>query len=140
MGDSVLKLVKNKRILAVVLLALLGIALILVSSRGNGEDTNRKEKETSLAEYREALEAEIASLCSSVEGVGKCRVIITFERGEETVYKGTSVIEVRPPKVKGVIIACRGADKDAVRAELTDMMTALFDIGSNRVAISKLNS
>jgi stage III sporulation protein AG len=56
------------------------------------------------------------------------------------VYKGSSVVERKPPKVKGVTIACRGADSDGVRSQLTEMMTALFDIGSNRVAILKLNS
>ena len=131
---------KNKKVLCVALIAVLGIVLIFASSYGEKEDVRDKEEKTSLDEYKERLENEIASLCSAVDGVGKCKVIISFERGEQTVYRGSSVIEVKPPEIKGVIIACRGADNDTVRLQLIDMMTALFDIGSNRVAISKLNS
>ena len=123
-----------------VFIAVLGIVLILASSYGENDKKQKEEKAVSLDEYREFMESEIASLCSSVSGVGKCRVFITFERGEETVYKGSSIVEKKPPQVKGVMIVCKGADSDNVRGQLTDMMTALFDIGSNRVAILKLNS
>ncbi len=131
---------KNKKILAVALIAAFGILLILASSHGEKEASHTQTEKISLEEYKSDMENEISALCSSVSGVGKCRVFITFERGEETVYKGSSVVETRPPKVKGVMIACRGAESDGVRNQLTDMMTALFDIGSNRVAILKLNS
>ena len=133
--------VKNKKILTVALVAVLGIFLI-ASSASHGESVASSEgaEQISLEEYKSNMENEISSLCSSVSGVGKCRVYISFARGEETVYKGSSVVEIKPPQVDGVVIACRGAESDGVRSELTDMMTALFDIGSNRVAILKLNS
>lgn len=134
-------IVRSKKALTVALVAIVGILLIaLSSSRGESEASYGEGGEISLEEYKINMENEISSLCSSVSGVGKCRVYITFERGEETVYKGSSVVETKPPKVKGVMIACRGADIDGVRSQLTEMMTALFDIGSNRVAILKLNS
>ena len=93
-----------------------------------------------LDEYREQLESEVAALCSSVSGVGKCRVFITFERGAASTYRGSSVIETKPPLVLGVSVVCSGGDSDRVRSELTDMLTALFSIGSNRVSVLKLNS
>ena len=133
-------MLKNKKLLLVALIAVVGILLITLSSHGESGDSDSLQRDISLEEYKLNMENEISSLCSSVSGVGKCRVYITFERGEETVYKGSSVVETKPPKVKGVMIACRGADDDGVRSQLTEMMTALFDIGSNRVAILKLNS
>ena len=117
----------------------LGIILIFISS-SFAKSEDKGSGEITLDEYKDRLEEEIASICSDVDGVGKCRVFITLERGEQNVYKGTSVIETKPPKVLGVTVICRGANSDTVRAELTDMLTALFDIGSNRVAILKLNS
>ncbi len=117
----------------------IGIILIFVSS-SFGKSEDKSADGITLDEYKIRLEEEIASICSDVSGVGKCRVFITLERGEQNVYKGSSVIETKPPKVLGVTVVCRGADSDYVRAELTDMITALFDIGSNRVAILKLNS
>jgi stage III sporulation protein AG len=45
--------------------------------------------------------------------------------------------ESRPPLVLGVTVVCSGGDSDHVRARLTEMITALFDIPSNRVAVLK---
>ena len=115
----------------------IGILLIVISSFGRG-DVKESEAE-SLSEYKKRLEGEIASLCSDVDGVGKCKVFITFERGEQNTYKGSLVTESKPPKILGVTVICRGAGSDEVRRELTEMLTALFDIGSNRVAVLKLN-
>ena len=131
---------KNQKILLSLLLAVLGVALIFSSSLGSSDKQDDGKDEKSLEEYGTELEEELRSLCASVDGVGKCRVFITFERGEERVYKGSSLIEVKPPQVQGVTVVCRGADNDTVRCRITEMITALFDIGSNRVAVMKLNS
>lgn len=130
---------ENKNFRRAAIMIALGIILIFISS-SFAKSEDKGSGEITLDEYKERLEDEIASICSDVDGVGKCRVFITLERGEQNVYKGTSVIETKPPRVLGVTVICRGANSDTVRAELTDMLTALFDIGSNRVAILKLNS
>ena len=130
---------KNKKALGVVLLLLLGIFLLIFSSI-DPSLSEGSESVGSLEEYKSRLEAELGELCSSVNGVGRCRVTVTFERGEERVYKGSTLIESKPPKVMGVTVVCKGADSDLVRAELVSMMSALFDIGSNRIAVLKLNS
>ena len=122
------------------LLILLGLILILSSSFSEDAKNENRNEIITLDEYKQRLEEEIRELCSSVDGVGKCRVTVTFERGEQNVYKGSSVIETKPPKVQGISVVCRGADSDRVRIQLTELLTALFDIGSNRVAILKLNS
>ena len=122
------------------LLILLGLILILSSSFSEDAKNENRNEIITLDEYKERLEEEIRELCSSVDGVGKCRVTVTFERGEQNVYKGSSVIETKPPRVQGISVVCRGADSDRVRIQLTELLTALFDIGSNRVAILKLNS
>ena len=121
----------------VVLLFALGIMLIAISG-ATGNDT--VENVPSLAQYKAELEDEVENMCSSVRGVGKCRVMITFERGEENTYKGSSLIESKPPKVMGISVVCRGADSPEVTRALVDMLTALFDIGSNRISVLKLNS
>jgi len=131
---------RNKKSLLPLLLAVLGVALIFFSSFGGADKQDDGKEEKSLDEYKAELEEEIRSLCASVDGVGKCKVFITFERGEERVYKGSTLIEVKPPQVQGVTVVCRGADNDTVRCRITEMITALFDIGSNRVAVLKLNS
>ena len=120
-----------------VLLLLIGAVIIAAAISTSGAENT--EGEISLDEYRAALEREVSELCSSVDGVGKCKVFITFERGAQSSYKGSNLIECKPPRVLGVSVVCKGADSDRVRTELSNMLTALFDIGYNRVAIMKLN-
>ena len=64
--------------------------------------------------------------------------MITFERGEERTYKGSQIIETKPPRVLGVSVLCEGGASDRVRAEITEMLCALFDIGANRVSVLPL--
>lgn len=124
----------RKKLLALVAVFLLGILLIALPLSGVKEETG---SEDTLSEYRLELEEEVASLASAVKGVGKCRVLITFERGAQNTYKGGELVETRPPLVLGVTVVCDGADSDHVRVRLTEMLTALFDIPSSRVAVLK---
>ena len=127
----------NKKLSAVILLAALGIMLVAISGASKNDDAVIA---TSLAQYKAELEDELQNMCQSVKGVGKCRVMITFERGEENTYKGSSLVESKPPRVMGVSVICKGADSVEVTRALVDMITALFDIGSNRISVLKLNS
>ena len=139
MNKSVISFFKeNKRARLFLILLIFGIGLMLASS-AFGTEKQQKAGE-SLDEYRARLESELADICSDVEGVGRCKVFITFERGAQSTYKGSLLLESKPPKVLGVTVICRGADSDFVRSELVSMLTALFDIGSNRIAVLKLNS
>lgn len=128
---------RNKKGVFIAFLFILGAIMLLLSSR-TAEPADNGGSQT-LAEYKARLEEELADICSSVDGVGRCRVTVSFERGEEREYKGSTLIGSRPPKVLGVSVVCIGADSDAVRAEIIGMMSALFDIGTNRIAVLKLN-
>ena len=120
-----------------VLLVLVGILLVALPEGDKNEENGAYE--LTLTEYKAWLEGELSDMCHSVRGVGKCRVMITFLRGEENTYKGSLLVESKPPRVLGVTVICEGADSSSVRANLTEMICALFDIGSNRVAILKLD-
>ena len=138
--NSALACIKdNKKAVGIIVLFFLG-AILLAFSAAGGEKNAGKESVDSLAEYKVALEEELARLCSSVEGVGRCTVTVSFERGEEKLYKGSTLIETKPPRVMGITVVCSGADSDGVRAALTSMLSALFDIGTNRISVLKLNS
>ena len=128
----------NKRIFKIGVFILIGLVLIFSAQHTSAKKT--ESGEMTLDEYRASLEEQLCELCRSVEGVGKCRVFITLERGEQNSYKGSQLMETKPPRVLGVTVVCRGADSDYVRSELTEMLCALFDIGANRVAVLKLNS
>lgn len=132
----------KKKTLSVIIAGLAVILLLFSLFGGQSSEKNESSPKDALTleEYKAELEEKIAALCSSVSGVGKCKVFITFSKGEEKVYKGSNVIETKPPTVLGVSVICRGADSEEVKYEITRMLSALFNIGSNRIAVLKLNS
>lgn len=113
---------KNKRLLLLVLGALVGVTLIFIgSSSASGSDIEGDSTE-------ERLEA----ICSALSGVGECRVMVTYK--EREARYGASAERV----VESVAVVCKGADRAGVRAELTEMLSSLFGIGTNRIHISKM--
>ena len=73
----------------------------------------------------EPEEEGIASLCSDIDGVGECRVTVSYREGGEQVY--------------AVAVICEGADDPEVRARIVDLFTSLYGIGANRISILKIS-
>lgn len=93
---------------------LLGISLILIGSIATFGSTKSEERR-------------VEEMCSMIDGVGECRVMMTYREvgGEQTVY--------------AVTILCRGAESVSVREDLTEMICSLYGVGHNRVEIFLLN-
>ena len=70
------------------------------------------------------LEERTAELCSLVDGVGECQVMITYGE-DDSVY--------------AVAVLCDGAEVLSVRQEITELATSLFGIGANRVTVLKIS-
>ena len=121
----------KKKIALIIILVSLGLMLVALSSLGSSE----AEDSSGLSEYKEELEKRLEKLCSEVDGVGRCTVMVTFSRGEENTYKGSRLVESKPPEVLGVTVVCDGGESAAVKARLSQMLCALFNIGANRVAV-----
>ena len=126
---------KNKKTVLIVGLIVFGLLLSLTFGSG----TEKEEGEESLKEYKIRMESELEKLCSSIDGVGKCSVTLSFSKGAESTYKSGKLTETKPPEILGVAIACKGANSAKVRQALCELFTSLFDIPANRVAILKLN-
>lgn len=97
------------------LIIILGIVLIFISGPRQGADYEASEGREEMAE----------ELCSMIDGVGECRVLMTYREGGEEVY--------------AVAVLCEGAESVYVRERLTSLFTSLYGIGSNRVEIQRLN-
>lgn len=124
----------DKRKILIAALLALGLILMLFSAR---DGTETEDGADTLAKYKRELEEDLSELCSSIDGVGRCEVRVTFSEGARAEYKGTSKVSETPPKVQGVSIVCDGGAKADVRAAITNCITAMFDIGANRVAVAK---
>ena len=109
---------KNKKSFLPLLILLLSLVLLLIF----------------LPKAQEATEgggdSALSELCSSVDGVGECKLFVTYEKDRNG--KTTD-------KIYSVAVICEGADSIAVRSELTELITSVYGIGANRVSILKLS-
>ncbi len=113
---------KGKKMLFFAAAAVLTLALIIIPRLNTNDSADSFENET---------EKRIAELCSSVEGVGKCRVMVTFEKTDG---------KNEEARVYSVAVLCEGADNITVRARLVGLISSLYGIGSNRVSVVKLGN
>ena len=97
---------------------LLGLALILLGSL-----TTRSDKTT--LPVQQTDDERMAEICSQMEGVGECRVFMTYSSDGEDVF--------------AALVLCDGADSVLVREKITSLFTSLYGIGSHRVEIQRLN-
>ncbi len=66
---------------------------------------------------------ELAAVCSEIDGVGECRVLVTYKDGE----------------VYAVAVICEGAESLKTKEKIIELVTSIYGIGSNRVTVQKLN-
>lgn len=120
-------------------LALFGVVLLLFAGRMSASGAQSSAEESSpLAAYEDRLEEQLRLLCGSMEGVGRCRVMIRCAGEAKRTFSGGKVVYEEVPEVVGVTVVCEGGDRASVRAALTEAITALFGIGANRVSVRKM--
>lgn len=152
MFTKYLKNLKGKGFLLI--LGVLGVLLLVFGGGIEGSDKSTLPDIGEQTEaYRASLEQELASLCEQVAGVGEVTLMLTLEGSEKAVYaqdskqngtvdyvisSGQGLLLYREyPAVTGVAVVCTGGGDPAVQRELTDLLSALLGIGTNRIAITK---
>lgn len=159
---------KLKLIIAAGMCGMLLIAATsLFPSSGEKEAPSSSEQmQTDWDEYKSSLEQELRDVISAMDGVGACEVMITLNETNENVYAQNSsekteenkseyeseyvihngengddpiLIKQYFPQVKGVVVVCEGGDDIRVKENIVNSVTALFNISSNRISVSKIN-
>ena len=69
-----------------VVLGLLGVLLIIGGNGKTDGQTKVVQAETNAEEYRCNIENNLSDILTQIDGVGKVKVMVTIESGEETVY------------------------------------------------------
>jgi len=150
---------------ALIIIAVFFLGLILLAFSGISSDKTKNAAENA-SDGRLTMEKELESraekLLSSVEGVGKVKILITVESYDESVYAkdeqtdedggkytGEYVIieesgsktglktKTVSPVIKGVAVSCEGGGSAKIRSEVTSLICAAFGISANRVYVSK---
>ncbi len=146
-------------------LGLAGMALILISELlpAAKPDTTPAEKSTSndtpAYSYEQQLEQRLEQLISQLNGAGTTSVMVTLISTEETVYAldvqqkgegdsaethvlledGSALFETTlMPAIGGVAVICEGGGDIAVVARVTEMLSALLDLPTNRISVQKM--
>ena len=59
-------------------------------------------------------------------------IIVDTSQGESGL-----AIKIIYPKIRGVAVVCSGGDDPIVNSRIKSLVSALFDIGSNRISIAR---
>ena len=163
-SDIIGRLKKDKKALLTVIIGITGMLLVLLSELPlfSGSERTEKENESYISN---SLEEDTERLISKIEGAGKVSVMLTYDCSEETVWAKDSeqqsnsdkkeafeerhiiidsqngetglAVKVLYPRVRGVAVVCSGGDDPLVKSEIKALLSALFDIGSNRISIAR---
>lgn len=133
------------------------------SGKKEGQTEVRQETDTMAKQkqYREQMKQELTGILRRVEGVGNVEVMLTLkasnekvtlkdntDRGnateEQTVLIEDSernsspyVIQEKEPELEGVVIVCDGGEDAGIKREITEAVSALFQIDSHKIKIMK---
>lgn len=109
---------KYKYAIAVVLL---GVLLMLLPS--GGSRAARAAAASGAPEERQSVQSEMEAVLSAFDGAGRLRLMLTADPVTE--------------RWAGAVIVCEGAGSAALRLQLTQAVTALTGLPSDRIAIVK---
>lgn len=102
----------------------------------------------------ETAERRLSELLETIDGVGKCGVLLSVEYTAEEEYlsdAGETVIlssgsgtqtalprRIRAPRYLGAVVTCRGGDRTAVQLAVTEAVAQFTGLGADRITVLKL--
>ena len=158
--NTIIPITQKKKTLLLLLLALLGILLLSRCGEDKaGAQTQNEPSALDPALYAEQIEEKVEALCNKIDGVSSAHAVVTLKGGYRAIYAtdaqyGSSVnksetvligsgssekallIGYENPEIAGIGIVCSGGDDAYVRAEIISMISAAFDLGSNKIFVS----
>ena len=140
----------------VIWVVLVGVLLMLIPQ--NDEEPT---KEIPVIEtVPQDLEMELSNILSLICGVGKVEVLLTEAAGSDTIFPMDSsqnqnnldtvivksenreemglVKQVMPPKYKGAIIVCQGADSASVRLSVVNAVKSVTGLSSDCITVLRM--
>ncbi len=147
---------------AAVVLAV-GCLLLLLPTGGGGTREKQAEENAQTDSWEvEEWEEKLSRILSRVQGAGETEVVLTLESsqrkvlaqdsqwdgtgnsrqstvtislggGEETVVP----LETMAPEFRGALVVCTGGDDPTVRLALTQAVSALTGLGSDRISVCR---
>ena len=144
------------------MLALGAVLLLWPSGADAQKQAAQPETQTVSAQAADDTRSQLERLLSGVEGVGRVQLMLTFESSEEVFYQtdvrvsgetreqttvfssGASsqktpvVTKTAAASYLGAVVVCDGADSAAVRLRITQAVSALTGLGSDKISVIKM--
>ena len=158
---------EKQRVNLLVLLGLAGMVLLCLSEWIPGAGSGQVlEPEVGIStasareeDYARALEEKLSDTLRCIDGVGRCKVMVTLSTSEQTVYaqdveqngeetrkehvvlgQDALVEGVLAPDIQGVAVVCDGGNRTAVQYAVTQSVSALTGVGANRITVNQMAS
>ena len=144
------------------LVLMLGLALMWIPF--SSEEKTEVQSELP-AEQQPSVSQQLSEILSQIQGAGEVQVMLSIEKGEETIYQtdeeitggentssrvSTVIItdgdraqsgliqQVIPPKYLGAVVLCQGADNASVKLAIVNAVSNITGISSDRISVLKM--
>lgn len=139
------------------LILVIGLALMLIPGKSTPAVESPIQTHTN---SDPSDEEKLESVLSSIKGVGRVEVVLSFAAGERTVYQTDTdagsqrsdtvtvtdadrnqtglVTQVVPPVFQGAIIVCQGAGDPTVRLAIVDAVSKYTGLGANQISVLEM--
>ena len=149
------------------LVFLLGVALALVPGKTKKTDAQQTTAASADTAFDlSATQKQLEALVSAIDGAGRVRLMLTLSSGEQIIYQtdsrtvtasGSTTQETQTvfrqpggsekepavqstvyPTYQGALVVCDGAERASVRLAVTQAVSSLTGLGSNKIAVVKM--
>jgi stage III sporulation protein AG len=159
------KFKEDKKTMVIITIGIVGMLFVLLSGSETENEISAEINEPYIMSEKE-LGEELEAFIENIKGAGKAKVILSFETYDETVYafdkdektdsKGTYdsaskyviidngstesglKVKILSPKIRGVAILCNGGNIPTVKEQIILAVSALFNIGTNRISVAEM--
>ena len=149
------------------LILLLGVVLMLLPTSGKNEEVSRSDQEYETFSLEET-ERRMEEILGRIEGTGKLQLMLTLKSGSQlqlaedtdqtvdesemsrrketvTISRGSGKQEVivtqqRYQVYQGALVVCQGAGQASVRLAVTEAISALTGLSSDKITVVQWNS
>lgn len=135
--DWIGKRMKNRNGTDFIIMILIGVLVLIVAvPTGTSRQTQRAQKEEEDAQeaqamqqtYKSCMERELTELLETMEGVGKCRVMLTVEEGSTA-----------GPRVASAVVVAQGGGNAGVVSNISRAVMSLFQLEAHKITVVKMS-
>ena len=148
------------------IIIVIGLVFMCIPNNKEKTGTVTDDEHISETDSTQTLDETLSNILSHIQGAGDVRVLLTLQKGEETVYQtdmhtsegndnataqidtviisGTErnenglIKQVNPPTYMGAIVVCQGADSPTIRLAIVEAVSKVTGLGADRISVLKM--